>query len=529
MFCKQPMIAPQDMSGGNGGDEDGGDIAVYEQRMLERIEKEGKAAEDGVQSDLQRVLNAQKKRAKATEIQMLPECSSCREEEEQRCQVEGILPPSLAASLKFSGGKAQVSRSDRGLSESRWEMLLQRGREKEGELRMKARTLEKEKGSSIRESQVSQYDICLILRIIADNGQIGKLEKRARQESLTGLMSGAASIGSDETRSPYQDGSSACNSPAQQGYDSLASSAPDQVYLSIFNPLGEPPFKASETKPIPRWMSLLPNNVHRGRDPDRTGSPNEISAYSSLVGSLDEDSLLDSQFAAPTTSLSSSVDSTIRGRRHAPINRPVDPGFAITNLPSSPPLPASGTRTSVYTTPPEFPITHDHGNRRQSVNLSQRPPSANVPTSYFTKQNRSVTEPAQGTSSTDKIPPSTPSDKRSASIAIAGATHFSPPSSVPQRRPTPFVGPTSSEYLDLYQPKTPDPRIARYVPKEMESVVERFKRRRTDLNILAEEDVEGSRKEDAIDRPVKEQKQEVDEEDIGAVLRLELKRLFNEK
>lgn len=38
------------------------------------------------------------------------------------------------------------------------------------------------------------------------------------------------------------------------------------IYLSIYDPIGEPAFKPSKTKPLPKWMHLLPNNIHRERD-----------------------------------------------------------------------------------------------------------------------------------------------------------------------------------------------------------------------------------------------------------------------
>ncbi|KAH9898956.1 hypothetical protein F4778DRAFT_792345 [Xylariomycetidae sp. FL2044] len=39
------------------------------------------------------------------------------------------------------------------------------------------------------------------------------------------------------------------------------------IYVSIFDPLGEPAFKPSRTKPIPLWMQMLPGNRGTSRDP----------------------------------------------------------------------------------------------------------------------------------------------------------------------------------------------------------------------------------------------------------------------
>ncbi|PVH86792.1 hypothetical protein DL98DRAFT_510268 [Cadophora sp. DSE1049] len=49
-------------------------------------------------------------------------------------------------------------------------------------------------------------------------------------------------------------------------------SFPDQegacsvVYVSVLDPFGEPAFRPSKTKPLPKWMNLLPSNVHRERE-----------------------------------------------------------------------------------------------------------------------------------------------------------------------------------------------------------------------------------------------------------------------
>jgi len=37
------------------------------------------------------------------------------------------------------------------------------------------------------------------------------------------------------------------------------------VYVSVLDPFGEPAFKPIKFKPLPSWMNLLPNNVHRER------------------------------------------------------------------------------------------------------------------------------------------------------------------------------------------------------------------------------------------------------------------------
>ena len=47
--------------------------------------------------------------------------------------------------------------------------------------------------------------------------------------------------------------------------DQFQETEQSDVYVSVLNPVGEPAFKPSKFKPLPGWMNLLPNNVHRGR------------------------------------------------------------------------------------------------------------------------------------------------------------------------------------------------------------------------------------------------------------------------
>lgn len=44
-------------------------------------------------------------------------------------------------------------------------------------------------------------------------------------------------------------------------------STPSSIYVSIYDPTGQA-FVPSKTKPLPKWMSLLPNNVHRESEED---------------------------------------------------------------------------------------------------------------------------------------------------------------------------------------------------------------------------------------------------------------------
>ncbi|KAM9882075.1 mediator of rna polymerase ii transcription [Verticillium dahliae] len=88
-------------------------------------------------------------------------------------------------------------------------------------------------------------------------------------------------IGSHQTGAPVRDAIDAIDPP-----DST-------IYVSINDPLGEPAFKPSPTKPIPRWMQMLPGN-RRQYYPDASRqstpvSPSRVSSTSTQqLGPLPE-------------------------------------------------------------------------------------------------------------------------------------------------------------------------------------------------------------------------------------------------
>jgi hypothetical protein len=56
--------------------------------------------------------------------------------------------------------------------------------------------------------------------------------------------------------------------------------ASSEMYVSVLNPVGEAPYLPSKTKPLPRWMSLLPNNYKEKRKHPQNGL-GETSTYHS--------------------------------------------------------------------------------------------------------------------------------------------------------------------------------------------------------------------------------------------------------
>ncbi|KAF7897334.1 hypothetical protein EAF00_005562 [Botryotinia globosa] len=103
-----------------------------------------------------------------------------------------------------------------------------------------------------------------------------KIRKIIRDSSTpqeeVALLSDAAKMGVSEDRNPDDSTHSHSDTePAHFGQvdasnsSSSISSPPTDIYVSIYDPAGQA-FVPSKTKPLPKWMSLLPNNVHRERE-----------------------------------------------------------------------------------------------------------------------------------------------------------------------------------------------------------------------------------------------------------------------
>ncbi|KAI9645953.1 hypothetical protein NHQ30_005390 [Ciborinia camelliae] len=89
------------------------------------------------------------------------------------------------------------------------------------------------------------------------------------QEEIA-LVQDAAKMGVSEDENPDDSTHSHSDTElADFGQPGTSSStSPSDVYVSIYDPAGRA-FVPSKTKPLPKWMSLLPNNVHRERGDSR--------------------------------------------------------------------------------------------------------------------------------------------------------------------------------------------------------------------------------------------------------------------
>jgi len=147
-------------------------------------------------------------------------------------------------------------------------MLTELADEREGKItltpRLYTRTSRRLRGATGIEQDLKRFINGSSGRFISSDLQDRKIQDPhlAEHEDQATLLGNAADMGkiSDGT----MDGERWCTGRRASSSDQFREEQSD-VYVSVLDPVGEPAFKPSQLKPLPRWMNLLPNNVHRGR------------------------------------------------------------------------------------------------------------------------------------------------------------------------------------------------------------------------------------------------------------------------
>lgn len=249
----------------------------------------------------------------------------------------------------------------------------------------------------------------------------------------------------------------------------------EQIYVSVFDPIGEPAFKPSKTKPLPKWMSLLPSNVERERKRQRqSGSQHNIGSnfekHQDAMKYTNDDGAITSK--VPPKQHPASLRDRLRSEDNSP---PIDIpkiqkrarniSFADDELNTDPrAFGRSLTLDSVYATPPEFPrrlptpfpkLSRPYLDRRESssyfshnANRSQRP-NIQEEDSFLHKWQY----PLQSADLPTNVLSPVSAMSRPANSTLQ-----------------------SSEYLDRYQPKKLSTVQKRYVSKDPAPILERFRR-----------------------------------------------------
>jgi hypothetical protein len=266
------------------------------------------------------------------------------------------------------------------------------------------------------------------------------------------------------------------------------------IYVSVLDPVGEPAFKPSKTKPLPKWMSLLPNNVHperrqwRKERASETRSPHlhEMERLAgrctSVVDCCPSENDTDNPQAPPPTE---TTPQDLSRASMEPTPAPIDvPGSSKTARKGRVIISADREgkcvfgdvdhRESVFLNPLEQfsgPLT-----KEKPPCPPWRPsmPRGRETTSYFSHGLPQCIIPDPDLESCCTV---------GADLEAAEPSRETPPNSVryanqQSDNSSPYWVIQSSEYLERYKPKSAETKYEKYVAKQREPVIERIKRQR---------------------------------------------------
>ncbi|KAE9379242.1 hypothetical protein N431DRAFT_364272, partial [Stipitochalara longipes BDJ] len=189
-----------------------------------------------------------KRRDVGIELDTIPLCNVCTVETAAESQNQ-VLERGLECVSIFDGG----------LSRDRWVMLTELAEEREGEITL-TRGLYTRSSRRLRGATGIEQDLKRYI-----NGSSGRYTNDLLNSGdPSSLLENAADMGkiSDGTIDEKQWHSDRIVTSSDHSQETEEQS---DVYVSVLDPVGEPAFKPSKFKPLPSWMNLLPNNVHRER------------------------------------------------------------------------------------------------------------------------------------------------------------------------------------------------------------------------------------------------------------------------
>lgn len=285
--------------------------------------------------------------------------------------------------------------------------------------------------------------------------------------------------------------------------------APSIVYVSIMDPIGGPSFRPSKTKPLPNWMNLLPNSVHRERERSKEEvsepSQHELGKMRPANQSIPSDGTEDT-VVKEGLSRSTDTPSTLT-QSESPISAPEVPprpslkGRTAIAAFDTPDIPRdeiaridrrSCTAQSSYMTAQEdfddIPSRRTISFRRSPYRSgSHQAPRRNEGSSYFSPRTRNTTldlsnddtgsivaSPAPSSRSLDPRPPA--------------------PDSLDSFHPRPLFSTLSSEYLERYQPETAESKYEKYVPGKAKPILSKIKKRK-EQELGQQAEAEGSKRQ----------------------------------
>jgi hypothetical protein len=456
----------------------------------------------GRQDDSRDVVGG-RRRVVGVELDSIPLCSTCCVETagESRDQV-------------LERGLESVTMFDGGLSRDRLDMLSE---ESDGEVTLAPRVLSKDR-RKLRGATGIEHDLKRYINSPSGRYVSTKLLKRKRSanvrqtndalnaEDLSSLLDNAADMGISDGCTDNRHSSRAMNASEEPQQEKKR---PD-AYVSVFDPVGEPAFKPSKTKPLPRWMHLLPNNVYRkreekansavedgslesprldspreGKDPSSGGSSEDFQGRP--IALVEIPSLRGG--GKPTESLTLPMSITDKSRQTSKHNAfSFDPIFVAEH--------ANGndgyicyrraqTTGSVYMTPPEYPSCNPPPPRRRTPypQIFACLPSSRREASSYSPQIKSFSiaeMPFDGPCCELGAPLQSPTALQEDSLSPEG------PRDQPVPKGSSAFPSYSSEYVDKHHPRRYSTKEQSYKASEAEAILDKIKRRKSERNNMAE-------------------------------------------
>ncbi|XMA08241.1 hypothetical protein WAI453_001032 [Rhynchosporium graminicola] len=423
-------------------------------------------------------------RCVGVELEDIPLCTVCEDEtlgESPRCVLER--------------GLETVTKSDGGLSRSRLDMLSEGLDDTTSgpafASRSSSSSPRRTRGKNRTEESLRSFVTCRTSNPSNGDDTSPLLRNAGIGISEDGSADERHSHSDIEARDMQSPQKPADQNPAKQ------ETASDIVYVSVLDPLGEPAFRPSRFKPLPKWMNLLPTNVQRRRQRRIMNSP-ELAAHlkepregsgsyaSDGADESETDTLASGSITAGRAGSAkrkgapSSIELPTKVQKRATIA--FDPTPRGDDLPED----AACMATRCAQSSLEFPCSTSHAHpcthpSRPSTPYPRSPYptrpslSRNETTSYFSHRSSvaSIKQQELTPPHSTHFRPGSPESERTISPMKNSLVLSTPGSMIDFAKPS-----YSSEYLDRYQPKPASQvRYEKHVPREAEPILENIKRR----------------------------------------------------
>ncbi|KAL5326936.1 hypothetical protein ACEPPN_004625 [Leptodophora sp. 'Broadleaf-Isolate-01'] len=468
VFCGTRLDVPDTVSGSicNGG----------ERRGTEKRGEWGKW--DGSEDEVGATQSA---RCIGVELEEIPMCSVCEVE------TAGESPGRV-----LERGLETVTKSDKGLSRNRLDMLSETKDRTNSDLWVSPRSSAKEHRREATKAKEG-------LRSFSHCRSKCHMSELPNVEDMTSLLENAAAMGISEDGSMDDCHSHSDTEMCDLGRGKTSTNQDAAVvYVSVLDPIGEPAFRPSKTKPLPKWMNLLPRNVHREHERRSktaakvTEHSHEMEQMRETTGSYPSDGSDDSD-----------IDTPVPGSRSITPTSNIEEQTA----PSTIDNPQKLQKRATVAFEPIY-----KGNTTEDAACESNRCSQTADSTCLTAEKHPCSHPSRPQTPYPRSPyPSRPSiarkettsyfshrpsiakvDSSEPCLFSASLTESSDPSRVMSpvgdftNTPEPLFDlsspPQSSEYLERYLPKkAPEANFEKYVASEAEPIREKIKRQKAGI------------------------------------------------